>query len=36
MTAIVTCLFYGAISGSGVATTAAVGGMAIPFWFPLT
>jgi len=28
---IVTCLFYGAISGSGVATTAAVGGMAIPF-----
>ena len=31
MTAIVTCLFYGAISGSGVATTAAVGGMAIPF-----
>lgn len=31
ITAIVTCLFYGAISGSGVATTAAVGGMAIPF-----
>ena len=28
---IITCLFYGAISGSGVATTAAVGGMAIPF-----
>ncbi|MGI6784740.1 MAG: TRAP transporter large permease [Aminivibrio sp.] len=31
ITAIITCLFYGAISGSGVATTAAVGGMAIPF-----
>lgn len=31
ITTIVTCLFYGAISGSGVATTAAVGGMAIPF-----
>ena len=31
ITAIVTCLFYGAISGSGVDTTAAVGGMAIPF-----
>lgn len=31
ITAIVTCLFYGAISGSGVATTAAVGGIAIPF-----
>ncbi len=31
ITAICTCLFYGAISGSGVATTAAVGGMAIPF-----
>jgi C4-dicarboxylate transporter DctM subunit len=31
ITAIFTCLFYGAISGSGVATTAAVGGMAIPF-----
>ncbi|KYO68077.1 TRAP transporter large permease [Thermovenabulum gondwanense] len=29
--AIITALFYGAISGSGVATTAAVGGMAIPF-----
>ncbi|MCG0276488.1 MAG: TRAP transporter large permease [Thermosediminibacteraceae bacterium] len=29
--AITTALFYGAISGSGVATTAAVGGMAIPF-----
>lgn len=27
---IVTCLFYGAISGSGVATCAAVGGMSIP------
>jgi len=29
--AIMTCLFYGAISGSGPATTAAVGAMAIPF-----
>lgn len=28
---VVTCLFYGAISGSGPATTAAVGAMAIPF-----
>ena len=28
--AIVTCLFYGAISGSGPATTAAVGSMTIP------
>ena len=28
--AIVTCLFYGAISGSGPATTAAVGAMTIP------
>ena len=28
---ILTCLFYGAISGSGPATTAAVGGMCIPF-----
>lgn len=28
---IITCLFYGAISGSGPATTAAVGAMAIPF-----
>jgi C4-dicarboxylate transporter DctM subunit len=27
---IITCLFYGAISGSGIATTAAVGGMTIP------
>lgn len=27
---VVTCLFYGAISGSGVATCAAVGGMCIP------
>jgi C4-dicarboxylate transporter DctM subunit len=27
---IVTCLFYGAISGSGIATTAAVGAMTIP------
>lgn len=29
--AIMTCLFYGAISGSGPATTAAVGAMVIPF-----
>ena len=28
--AILTCLFYGAISGSGPATTAAVGSMTIP------
>src|SRR5665648_538569 len=28
---ILTCLFYGAISGSGPATTAAVGAMAIPY-----
>jgi len=28
---ILTCLFYGAISGSGPATTAAVGSMTIPF-----
>ncbi|WP_010254063.1 TRAP transporter large permease [Treponema primitia] len=28
---VITCLFYGAISGSGPATTAAVGAMAIPF-----
>lgn len=27
---VITCLFYGAISGSGPATCAAVGGMAIP------
>ena len=27
----ITCLFYGAISGSGPATTAAVGSMCIPF-----
>ena len=27
---VITCLFYGAISGSGVATCAAVGGMCIP------
>lgn len=30
MTVIVTCLFYGAISGSGPATVAAVGAMALP------
>lgn len=35
ITAIITCLFYGAISGSGVATTAAVGSMAIPFLIEL-
>lgn len=28
---VITCLFYGAISGSGPATTAAVGSMAIPY-----
>lgn len=28
---IITCLFYGAISGSGPATTAAVGSMTIPY-----
>lgn len=28
---VVTCLFYGAISGSGIATVAAVGSMTIPF-----
>lgn len=27
---VMTCLFYGAISGSGIATCAAVGGMSIP------
>ena len=27
---VLTSLFYGAISGSGIATTAAVGGMCIP------
>lgn len=30
ITVVVTCLFYGAISGSGPATTAAVGAMTIP------
>lgn len=30
-TVVLTCLFYGAISGSGPATTAAVGSMCIPF-----
>ena len=34
-TVIVTCLFYGAISGSGPATTAAVGSMTIPFMVAL-
>lgn len=32
---IITCLFYGAISGSGPATTAAVGGMTIPILLEL-
>ena len=32
---IVTCLFYGAISGSAPATVAAVGSMTIPFWCEL-
>ena len=32
---ILTCLFYGAISGSGPATTAAVGSMCIPFMVSL-
>ena len=32
---IMTCLFYGAISGSGPATTAAVGAMCIPFMVSL-
>ncbi len=30
-----TCLFYGAISGSGIATAAAVGGMTIPIMISL-
>lgn len=32
---IVTCLFYGAISGSGPATTAAVGSMTLPILFSM-
>lgn len=32
---ILTCLFYGAISGSGPATTAAVGAMCVPFMVAL-
>ena len=32
---ILTCLFYGAISGSGPATTAAVGAMCVPFMVSL-
>lgn len=32
---VLTCLFYGAISGSGPATTAAVGSMCIPFMVSL-
>jgi len=35
MAVILTCLFYGAISGSGPATTAAVGGMTIPLLISL-
>jgi C4-dicarboxylate transporter DctM subunit len=31
VTSVVTCLFYGALSGSGPATTAAVGSMVIPY-----
>ena len=31
ITSIITCLFYGALSGSGPATTAAVGSMAVPY-----
>ncbi len=31
ITAVVTCLFYGALSGSGPATTAAVGSMVVPY-----
>ncbi|MDR0576722.1 MAG: TRAP transporter large permease subunit [Candidatus Accumulibacter sp.] len=31
MAVVITCLFYGAISGSAPATTAAVGSMSIPF-----
>ena len=34
-TVILTCLFYGAISGSGPATTAAVGAMCVPFMVEL-
>ena len=30
--AVITCLFYGAISGSGIATVAAVGSMTIPLY----
>ena len=32
---IITCMFYGAISGSGIATTAAVGGMTLPLMIAL-
>ncbi len=35
ITVVVTCLFYGAISGSGPATTAAVGAMTIPILIKL-
>ena len=31
ITAVITCMFYGALSGSGPATTAAVGSMVIPY-----
>ena len=30
ITAVITCMFFAAISGSGPATVAAVGGMMIP------
>lgn len=35
ITAVVTCLFYGALSGSGPATTAAVGSMVVPYMMDL-
>ncbi|SBW05868.1 TRAP transporter, DctM subunit [uncultured delta proteobacterium] len=31
ITAVITCMFYGALSGSGPATTAAVGSMVVPY-----
>ena len=31
ITSVITCLFYGALSGSGPATTAAVGSMVVPY-----
>ena len=33
LTAIVTCMFFGAISGSGPATVAAIGALTIPRWW---